>query len=175
MANEAQSPDARLADVVQRNIEALVSMQKREEEARSPSDRVADALTHFSGSMVFVYLHLLWFIAWFSINLGLTPLKPIDEYPFGLLTLVVSLESIFLSTFLLISQNRQALLSDRRADLDVQIDLLAEHEITRILSIVSAVAAKLEVQLPETEEVRELEKDTEPSALLEALKQNGSK
>ena len=138
---------------------------------KSLQERGADAITRFSGSMTFVYIHAAWFAVWIVVNLGFAGLPPFDPYPFGLLTLIVSLEAIFLSTFVLLSQNRQAVLADHRADLDLQINLLAEYEVTRILLLVDAIAEKLEIDACRDPELAELEKDVEPDELMHQLDQ----
>ena len=90
-------------------------------------DRVADALTAFSGSMSFVYAHIVWFALWLLINIGVFGAAlEFDPFPFGLLTLIVSLEAIFLSTFVLISQNRQTARSDVRSELDYETNVRSE-------------------------------------------------
>ena len=90
-------------------------------------DRTADRVTAFAGSLNFVYLHAAWFGAWIAINVGLFGAALVfDDYPFGLLTMIVSLEAIFLSTFVMVSQNRQAARSDVRAQLDFETNLRAE-------------------------------------------------
>ena len=91
-------------------------------------NRLADRITAFSGSMRFVYLHVIWFTCWIALG--------VESYPYGLLTMIVSLEAIFLSTFVLISQNRMQAAADERADLDLQINLLSEHEVTRLIKLV---------------------------------------
>ncbi|WP_327320358.1 DUF1003 domain-containing protein [Streptomyces sp. NBC_01235] len=94
---------------------------------RSSQDRVADAITSFAGTMRFVYLHALWFAVWIALNEGLLGKAGIfDPYPYGLLTMIVSLEAIFLSTFVMISQNRQAVRENVRADLDFETNLRSE-------------------------------------------------
>ena len=118
---------------------------------------MADSVTSFSGSIPFVYSHIIFFAAWVAVNLNLIPgLKPFDPFPFGFLTMLVSLEAIFLSTFVLISQNRQAQVSDRRADLDLQINLLAEYEITKLLQLTDAVADHLKLEPGKDLELEEL-------------------
>ena len=90
-------------------------------------DRVADTITTFAGSMQFVYLHSAWFVVWIAINLGILGASiAFDKFPFGLLTMIVSLEAIFLSTFVMISQNRQAARADVRAKLDFETNLRSE-------------------------------------------------
>jgi uncharacterized membrane protein len=94
---------------------------------RTSQDRVADAITSFAGTMRFVYLHALWFTGWIVLNEGLLGKAEIfDPYPFGLLTMIVSLEAIFLSTFVMVSQNRQAARENVRADLDFETNLRSE-------------------------------------------------
>ncbi|MDH6522162.1 putative membrane protein [Streptomyces sp. SAI-090] len=94
---------------------------------RSSHDRVADAITSFAGTMRFVYLHALWFTIWIALNEGFLGKAGIfDPYPFGLLTMIVSLEAIFLSTFVMVSQNRQAARENVRADLDFETNLRSE-------------------------------------------------
>src|SRR5689334_1478405 len=92
-----------LADVVERNISSLLLVRQKEESKKTLQEHVADRITAFSGSMLFLYLHVAWFGLWIAVNLGWTRIKPFDPFPFGLLTMIVSLEAIFLSTFVLIS------------------------------------------------------------------------
>jgi uncharacterized membrane protein len=94
---------------------------------RGTQDRVADAITAFAGTMLFVYLHAFWFAVWIALNEGLLGQAGIfDPYPYGLLTMIVSLEAIFLSTFVMVSQNRQAARENVRADLDFETNLRSE-------------------------------------------------
>jgi uncharacterized membrane protein len=158
-----------LADVVERNISSLLKVRQQTERRKTLQEHTADAVTRLCGSMVFVYLHALWFALWISVNLGWLGIKPFDPFPFGLLTMVVSLEAIFLSTFVLISQNRMQAASDRRADLDLQINLLAEHEVTRVIKLVDAIAHHLGVEGGRDPELDELEKDIAPEEVLEEI------
>jgi uncharacterized membrane protein len=118
--------------------------------------------------MWFAYLHLAIVAVWVLVNLGLTPLRPFDP-SFVILACAASVEAIFLSTFVLITQNRMATLAAQRADLDLQISLLAEHEITRILAIVTAVAARMGVEAAEDPELAELAQDVHPERVLDRL------
>src|SRR5215218_9195747 len=131
-----------IAPVLERNIEALIARRRAEEQQKTTQDRIADAITLFTGSMKFVYLHVLLFGAWIIINLGVTPLPCFDS-SFVILAMFASVEAIFLSTFVLISQNRMAILNDKRADLDLQISLLAEYEVTQALNLVVQIAEKM--------------------------------
>jgi len=105
------------------------------ERAKRRQNRVADAITKVAGSMTFVYVHVVWFGLWIILR--------VERYPFGLLTMIVSLEAIFLSIFVLISQNRLTRQADRRAHLDLQINLLAEQEATMTLRLLQRICRHL--------------------------------
>ena len=156
----------RLATALQRNIAAL-ERRRREEAAAAPLEqRVAAAITDFTGSMLFVYLHLALYGFWIVANLGWVGMKPWDP-SFVVLAMVASVEAIFLSTFVLITQNRMAAAADKRAELDLQISLLAEHEVTKIVTLVSAIADHLGID--HQEDVEELKQDVAPEAVLDAI------
>ena len=109
-------------------------------------DAWADSITAFAGSMRFVRLHIAWFALWIAVNMGLLGVaREFDRYPFGLLTLVVSLEAIFLSTFVLITQNRQAKASDIRSELDYRTNVIAERENDVIMRALQRIAARDEI------------------------------
>jgi uncharacterized membrane protein len=110
---------------------------------KQAEDAWADSITAFAGSMRFVRLHVAWFALWIAVNVGLLGLEhEFDPYPFGLLTLVVSLEAIFLSTFVLISQNRQAKATEIRSDLDYRTNVMAERENDIIMRALQRIAEK---------------------------------
>lgn len=159
-----------MAAVLERNIQALLSRRRHEDREKSVQDRVADAITRFSGSMLFVYLHLALFGAWITINLGWTPLPTFDR-TFVVLAMFASVEAIFLSTFVLITQNRMAVQADRRADLDLQISLLAEHEVTRLITLVSAIAARMEIEEAANPELSELKQDVHPETVMDKIQE----
>jgi len=160
---------ADLSGVVERNITALIARRRNEEEARSRQDRVADAISRFTGSMTFVYIHLVLFGGWVAINLGWVPGVPRFDPSFVVLAMVASVEAIFLSTFVLITQNRMAAAADRRADLDLQVSLLAEHEITRLITLSTEIAAKLGIEAAENPELSELARDVAPERVLDEI------
>lgn len=118
--------------------------------------------------MRFVYLHLTVFGLWIVINLGWLPVPRFDP-SFVILAMVASVEAIFLSTFVLISQNRMAALADKRAELNLQISLLAEHEITRLLTLVTAMADKLEIADARNPALHELAQDIMPETVLDRI------
>ena len=153
--------------VVARNIEALLQRQSREQGSRTLQQRIADAITGAAGSLPFVYVHLAIVALWTIVNIGWTPLKPFDP-TFVLLATAASVEAIFLSTFVLVTQNRMQREADRRADLDLQISLLTEHELTRVIQLVNAIAAKVDAQIP-MPELDELQRDISPEQVLDAI------
>lgn len=159
----ANSP---LSHVMMRNISTLVNIRLQEAGQRGFSERIADAVTAFSGRMLFVYLHVIWFALWVLLNSGRFGLRPFDPFPYGLLTMIVSLEAIFLSTFVLISQNRLSAEAERRSDLDLQMDLLTEHELTRALLMLDMIQEKLGIENDTDKELRELEREVKPEDVL---------
>lgn len=166
---EGRRDEGPLAGVLERNIAALLARRRAEERARSRSERLADAVTRFAGRMAFVWLHLAVVAAWVAVNVGAVPGVPRFDRTFVILATVASVEAIFLSTFILITQNRMSAAADRRADLDLQISLLAEHEVTRIIRLAAAIADKLGVEEAASPELGELERDVEPGAVLDRL------
>jgi len=161
------SPD--LARVVERNIQALLEHRHEQVGSRTLQERIADAITRFTGSMRFVCIHLVLFGGWIVINLGWIPGVPRFDPSFVMLAMVASVEAIFLSTFVLISQNRMAALADRRADLDLQISLLAEHEVTRLITLVAAMAERMGLEAAQNPELAELSQDVAPEKVMEKM------
>lgn len=155
-------------DLTRRNIEAIAQLEQAAHSQRTPADRIADAISDFAGSMYFVYLHLFWFVGWMLINTLPHGGKHFDPFPFTFLTFVVSLEAIFLSTFILISQNRQNRVAERRNHLDLQINLLSEQENSKMLAMLEAISHRLGVP-DDDPEVRVLEEATRPDRLLEQI------
>ena len=119
--------------------------------------------------MNFVYLHLAGFGFWIVANLGWVPGVPRWDESFVILAMIASVEAIFLSTFVLISQNRMQAAADRRADLDLQINLLSEHEVTRLVAMVSAISAHLGLHHVNGSDVDELKRNVAPEAVLDAI------
>ncbi|HWN42934.1 MAG TPA: DUF1003 domain-containing protein [Thermoanaerobaculia bacterium] len=128
------------------NVNQIARLEEQHLHVRSASERLAGAVTRAAGTAVFAVAHLMWFASWILINSGrVTLIKPFDPYPFSLLTMIVSLEAIFLSIWILISQNQMTRQADRRAHLDLQINLLAEQESTATLRAVHGIAHHLGV------------------------------
>ncbi|MDP9413240.1 MAG: DUF1003 domain-containing protein [Pseudomonadota bacterium] len=150
-------------------MEALQERRRAEAAAASVQDRIASAITRFTGSLNFVYLHLAFFGFWILANLGWVPgVAPWDE-SFVVLAMVASVEAIFLSTFVLITQNQMAALAEKRAELDLQISLLSEHEVTKLVAMVAAITDHLGIRHEAAGEVEELKRNVAPEAVLDAI------
>src|SRR3954449_148687 len=158
-----------LSPVLTRNIQALERRRRRDEQEAPAEERIAEAITRFTGSMRFVYLHLAFFGFWIVANLGWLPGVPAWDPSFVVLAMMASVEAIFLSTFVLISQNRMAAAADKRADLDLQVGLLAEHEVTRLVTLVSGIADRLGVRTEADAELGEIMRDVAPEAVLDEI------
>lgn len=160
-----------LSPALARNIEAIIERRKRQAKDASLEERTAAAISKFAGSMLFVYIHLAIFGGWIAINTGLLPLLPAWDPSLVVLAMVASVEAIFLSTFVLINQNRMAAEDNARADLDLQISLLNEHETTRLIAMVEAVAKHLNVPTDADRELGELKRDVAPEAVLDKIEE----
>lgn len=167
--SKANKQDVRLAKIIEQNIQTIAKIRRTTDSQRTREGRLADLITDFSGRMYFIYFHVVWFAVWILINLGYFGFKPFDPYPFGLLTMVVSLEAIFLATFVLISQNRLSAEADRRADLDLQMNLLTEHELTRALKMLDEIQDKLGIENDADQELLDLEKNVHPEDVMKEM------
>lgn len=157
---------------LQKNIEAIVKLEKESLEKLSRVELLAVRVTNFAGSSPFLIFHLAWFTIWIVINTHLIPAVPsFDPYPFSFLTLVVSLEAIFLTLLVLMSQNRMTMEADKRAQMDLQINLLDEQETTMILRMVKKIAEKVGVD-PETGICDDLSKQTDIYKLAQTLNEH---
>jgi len=154
--------------LTQQNVETILALEKAAKEERTRSDRVAEAIAAFCGSMVFVWVHVVWFGGWILVNV-VPGIPHIDPFPFTFLTLVVSLEAIFLSTFILISQNHDTKISERRNHLDLQVNLLSEQENTQMLVMLRAIAEKVGADLSEHPHLEALSEQTEPQRLVKQI------
>jgi uncharacterized membrane protein len=162
--------EGRLAGVMERNIYALIIRRQQEEQRKAFQDRIADAITAFTGSMPFVYIHLIVFCLWIIANLPGVPFPKFDP-TYVVLAMFASVEAIFLSTFVLISQNRMAALADKRAELDLQISLLAEHEISRAITLLRDIAGNMGIPSSQNPELGELARDVAPEQVLDKMEQ----
>jgi uncharacterized membrane protein len=152
------------ADVTRENVQAMRKLEELAVAKRSTADRVAAFVAQFCGSVAFVWIHALVFGAWIGWNV-IPGLRHFDPYPFIFLTLCVSLEAIFLSSFILISQNYEMRVAERRNQLDLQINLLAEQENTKMLQLLDRMARKMGLYEEDDPEIQVLEQATRPETL----------
>jgi len=158
--------------LAQQNIETVAKLENQFLEERSLADRIGDAVGAFVGTMWFVSIHVVWFVSWFFINTGLIPgIRPFDPYPFIFLSMSVSVEGVLLTTFVLMKQNRMARRADLRNQLNLQVDLLAEKEITKMLQMLRAMADHMGLEQEAHEpEARELSENTAVETLAQELR-----
>ena len=158
--------DKRLEHETSSNVSKVMEIEEQQKMHRTFGERISDVIAMFCGSMVFVYVHIAWFAAWITYN-SVLPVNAFDPFPYTFLTMVVSLEAIFLSTFILISQNHDTRLSERRNHLDLQINMLAEQENTRMLELLVAIADKVGVTADDA--AHALTEETDPAVLVEQI------
>ena len=164
MSTDTATQDCRrLEQITARNVQSVFEIDHAANADKSVSDRLADRITAFCGSMRFVWTHVVWFTAWIGWNMTRGAAR-FDPFPFQLLTLVVSLEAIFLSAFILVSENRQARIAERRNHLDLQVNLLAEQENTKMLKLLVEIARRAGVDCDEAE-LAALAASTDPNRL----------
>jgi uncharacterized membrane protein len=150
-----------------RNVETVARIEQAAQAQRTTGERLSDCIARFCGSMVFVWIHIIWYTGWIVYNV-LPVTRHFDPFPFPFLTLTVSLEAIFLTTFILISQNRQSQLDEQRNMLDLQINLLAEQENSKMLAMLAAIMERLGLEAHDPE-LEALVSETRPEALLEEI------
>ena len=150
------------------NVETVTRLEQAAREKRTPTDRLAEIIASFCGSMTFVWVHVVWFGAWIVLN-SIPGVRHVDPFPFTFLTLIVSLEAIFLSTFILISQNLDSRISERRSHLDLQLNLLSEQENTKMIVMLHAIAEKVGADLTQDPNLQALSEETQPERLIEQI------
>jgi uncharacterized membrane protein len=161
---------ATVEELTQQNVQTVTRLEQRAREDRTRADQVAEAIAAFCGSMAFVWLHVGWFGVWIAANM-LPRFKHFDPFPFTFLTLCVSLEAIFLSTFIMISQNHETRLTERRNHLDLQINLLTEQENTKMMAMLVRIAEKVGAEVDDDPSIKVLEQSTRPDKLAEQIEQ----
>jgi uncharacterized membrane protein len=156
---------------VEENVKAIKSWDRALLLRRSKIERLSDKITAVAASGVSLVAHAIWFSTWIAINLGLLPIvAPFDPFPFAFLTMTTSLEAIFVALFVLASQNRLAKQSDLRANLDLQIDLLVEREMTAVLHLLKDIVTHLDVDTAvTTDQISDLIKKTDVTALADEV------
>lgn len=153
------------------NLEEIIRLQQESAQNMTKAEHISDAISRFAGSQTFILIHLLWFVLWMLMNRGLVPgVRIFDPFPFNLLTMVVSLEAILLTAFVMITQNRMGRQADKRAHLDLQVNLLAEQEITKVLQMLDKIGKALKI--PEQDrETQRLMKKTDVRSIAREIEQ----
>jgi uncharacterized membrane protein len=160
-----------LNSALRRNIDALRRRRTSEEQRAALDQKLARAVTRFAGSMRFVTVHAILYGGWIVANLGWMPGVPPWDPSFVVLAMIASVEAIFLSTFILITQNRMAAAADQRAELDLQVSLLAEAEITKLVELVAMIAERMDLPTSEQHEIDEMKQRVAPEAVLDAIEE----
>ena len=168
------SPEPRQSSQPQarKNVETITKLEARAIHSRTPVEHAADLITKFAGSTPFIILHIFWFGIWILANMGLLPgVKIFDPFPFSFLTLVVSLEAIFLSLLVLMAQNRMTKEADKRAHLDLQINMLAEQQNTVMLKLLQKLCEQMGLEAASDEILQEMIEETDVHQLAEELEE----
>jgi uncharacterized membrane protein len=144
----------------------IKSFKAKADAKRTPAEKFADWLTSKLGSVTFLVLNAVWFVTWFFINAGKVPgIEPFDPYPYGFLTMTVSLEAIFLAIIVLISQNREARVADLREEIELQINTLTETEITKLISMVAQLMEKQGIKIDDDPQIKKMLRPIDNAAL----------
>ena len=157
-----------LEELTEQNIERVTKLEQAAREQRTSVDRRAEVIANFCGSMKFVWVHVIWFGGWILFN-SIPGLPHLDPFPYTFLTLIVSLEAIFLSTFILISQNLETRISERRSHLDLQLNMLAEQENTKMIALLLAIADKVGAETNRDPHLEALSEEILPEKLVEQI------
>lgn len=148
----------------------IQSLKAQSDAKRTIAERIADWATETFGSIGFLFANIAWFVVWMVVNTGLIPgIRPFDPFPFGLLTMIVSLEAIILAIFVLISQNRAEKVDDLREEVDLQVDLIAEEELTKLLKMVALLLEKHGIDTTGDQELQAMIQPTNIQKLEEIL------
>jgi uncharacterized membrane protein len=169
-SNERPATES-VSRTLEENVRLIASWEQSALHARSRAERLSEWITSTAGRGPVLFAHMVWFGVWTAVNLGAIPgLRPFDPFPFPVLTTMVSLEAIFLALFVLSSQNRLATQADKRAHLNLQIDLLTEREMTAVLQLLQDIAGRLGVAHPVgSPRIDELAKETDVHELASKL------
>ncbi len=158
----ADEPDADQVSSLERRRRRLVvnrafgAIKAKHSAERTPMQGLADRLNDIASSTPFFVLHVVWFLVWIPWNAGWVGLTPFDPYPFGLLTMVVSLEAIFLSIFVLMAQKRESAIAELREELMLQVNLRMEEEVTKMLQLVAGLYTRLGHRVAEDPELTDM-------------------
>jgi uncharacterized membrane protein len=157
----------------------IADIVKLEPSSKTLGERLAEGITNFTGSLTFVWIHIVWFSLWIILDLPWWGFKPFDPFPFTFLTMIVSLEAIFLSAFILMAESKQGRLADQRARVNLEVDMIAEREITKLMELVVGIHQHLGIHRPADRELESMQKTTDIEHLAKVAQetaeaQNGS-
>ncbi len=173
MKTESHKQEPKPQDTIQKNIQTIIELEKEAVENLSAVEHIAEKVTAFAGSSPFIIIHATWFAVWILINVKIFPgITPFDPFPFSFLTLVVSLEAIFLTLLVLMTQNRMTKESDKRAKLDLQINMLDEQETTMILKLVQKITKHLGLDDEPENSIEALSEETDISKVAKTIEDN---
>src|SRR6202521_4623036 len=166
-------PRRAAANPTQYNIDAIAKLEHDALDRRTLTERASDVITKLVGNLGFLIAQLLLISGWCLVNLHVIPgLKAFDPFPFGVLALVVSSESVFLMTFVLISQSRMARQAERRSHLDLQVSMLSEQELTTVLQMLQKLCQHVGVDVKSaTQQVQGFSKSTDVHKLATELEE----
>src|SRR5450756_706240 len=166
-------PRRAAANPTQYNIDAIAKLEHEALDRRTSTERISDVIAKLVGNMGFLLAHLILISGWSLVNLHVIPgLKAFDPFPFGVLALVVSSESVFLMTFVLISQSRMARQAERRSHLDLQVGMLSEQELTTVLQMLQKLCLHMGVNVDSSkQEVQSFSKTTDVHKLASELQE----
>ena len=165
------SPLLNHQDTVQRRRKAIKSFKAKADAKRSPTEKFADLLTAKFGTVTFLALNFIWFVVWILINTGhVSAIEIFDPFPFGLLTMIVSLEAIMLAVIVLISQNREARVSELREEIELQLNTVSEGEITKVISLLAVLLEKEGVKVNDPE-IKKLLKPIDTAEMIRQLEE----
>lgn len=161
-----EAPD--ITQIIEKNVTALMDRKKQDLKRRSLTERFISTVTSLVGSMGSFYIHIILFAGWIIWNLGLLGLKPFDA-SFILLATFAGVEAIFLTMIVLIGQKHMNAQAEKWAELGLQVSLLTEHEVTRILTLVTAMAQQMNIEVAADKEIEALTKDIRPENVLDTM------
>ncbi len=158
--------DPELVEVLEQNIRTILKVRQDALEKRNFEQKISDKITETVVHISFLYVHLVVILAYILVNSGLFRIKPFDPYPFPLLIGIVTIEVLFITTFILISQNREKEAANQRADLDLQMSLLNQYELTHALKMMDAIQDHLGIPNEDDIELRKMEERISPTDVL---------
>jgi len=157
-------------ETVQRRRKAIKSFKAKADAKRTVTEKFADFLTVKFGTVTFLVLNVIWFAIWIPINTGHVPfIDPFDPFPFGLLTMIVSLEAIALAIIVLISQNREARVSELRDEIELHLNTVSEGELTKLISLMIVLLEKEGVKITDDPELKKMLKPVDSAEVLRQL------